>query len=353
VAAKFTQALALAKEKARGRWGDIFNEFAGEELAMAQASAPVHVGCPVHGGTDGFRLFKDYRDTGGGVCNSCGGFSDGIKLLTWVKGWDRRETVERVLNFLESGPSGGSKIKVAPKVTPPVVRDPEKARSAAARVWRGSRPIQEGTPAQLYLLKRGIFWENVSKALRYHPELNYFNSGTKKMLGKFPAIVAPISSPEGKIISLHRIYLDEQGNKADVPSVKKMMPAWGELRGAAIRLFDLDDSGVLCVAEGIETALAVHAITRAPTWSCVNATLMELLEVPDSVHTVVIWADKDPNGRGKLAADMLADRMEAKKKSVVIFLPQTEEPSADWLDVLNMQGISGFPAAWRRWRPVG
>lgn len=351
MAAAFTQALARAKELAKGRWGEIFDEFAGEELAMARANAPMHVGCPVHGGEDGFRLFTDYLDTGGGVCNSCGGFSDGLKLLTWVKGWDRRETVEKVLNFLESGPSKDHKVQVPPPATP-VVRDPEKARSAAARVWKGSRPIHEGTPAQAYLLKRGIFWENVSRILRYHPELDYFSTKPKKLLGKFPAIVAPISNPEGKIIGLHRIYLDAQGNKADVPSVKKMMPAWGELRGAAIRLFDLDSSGVLCVAEGIETALAVHAITRVPTWSCVNATLMELLEVPESVHTVVIWADKDPNGRGKLAADMLADRMEAKKKSVMIFLPQTEESSADWLDVLNTQGINGFPAAWRRWRPA-
>jgi len=48
---------------------------------------PNHVSCPVHGGEDGFRFFHDAPVTGGGVCNTCGAFKDGFRLLCWVNGW--------------------------------------------------------------------------------------------------------------------------------------------------------------------------------------------------------------------------------------------------------------------------
>jgi len=59
-----------------------------------------HVGCPIHGGRDGFRLFKDVHETGGGVCNTCGAFHDGFELLMWINNLDFKQCLIEVGEYL-------------------------------------------------------------------------------------------------------------------------------------------------------------------------------------------------------------------------------------------------------------
>ena len=70
------------RERAAGRWIDMLAALA-PALVPALSRPGRHVPCPVHGGTRGFRLFRDVDDTGGGVCNTCGTFPDGFALLMW------------------------------------------------------------------------------------------------------------------------------------------------------------------------------------------------------------------------------------------------------------------------------
>lgn len=81
------------KAAARGSWGTICRELA-PALAEAIEKRGRHVSCPVHGGEDGFRLFPDFDESGGGICNTCGTFSDGIALISWVNGWSFSTTIE-------------------------------------------------------------------------------------------------------------------------------------------------------------------------------------------------------------------------------------------------------------------
>ena len=48
---------------------------------------------------------------------------------------------------------------------------------------------------------------------------------------------------------------------------------------------------VLGVAEGIETALAVHLRTGMPIWSAISAGLLARTEPPAGTSLVVVWAD--------------------------------------------------------------
>ncbi|MGB5675668.1 MAG: primase-helicase zinc-binding domain-containing protein, partial [Gemmatimonadota bacterium] len=68
---------------AADRWIEILGAVA-PALEPALSHPGRHVPCPVHGGKDGFRLFRDVDRTGGGVCNTCGSFHDGFALLMWV-----------------------------------------------------------------------------------------------------------------------------------------------------------------------------------------------------------------------------------------------------------------------------
>ena len=87
------------KLSARGRWREIFASLA-PTLKDAMDHAGRHVACPVHGGEDGFRLFKDFEESGGSVCNTCGKFSDGFATLSWVNHWDFPTAVKAVADCL-------------------------------------------------------------------------------------------------------------------------------------------------------------------------------------------------------------------------------------------------------------
>jgi putative DNA primase/helicase len=90
------------------------------------------------------------------------------------------------------------------------------------------------------------------------------------------------------------------------------------------------------VAEGIETALAVHAETGLSTWACVCASGLARGEIPAEVLLVRIYADNDPVGLD--AAQALARRLLSHHIRVQRCIPPT--PGADWLDVLNKGGVA-------------
>lgn len=359
---RHTNSVAELKQLAKGQWANIFDDlFDGPEnlnpLSEAFAANGFHVSCPVHGGSDGFRLFGDFLDTGGTVCNSCGPHKDGFSTLSWLLEKEFgtgafKETIRRVANWLRVDHSQRVRPERKALEFKPIV-DPAKAAAKIREVWRSSLPLSD-TAAEKYLRSRGIPKMHLPTSLRFHPGLQYWDAKQKKSLGVFPCLLAPIKNKENKIVSIHRIFLTEDGAKAPVPDAKKMMAMCDDIRGAAIRLQEAVGD-TLGVAEGIETALAAHLISQMPVWSCVSAPLLELVEIPDHVTTVVIWADKDASLRGDQAANKLADRVEKMGKRAIICIPTQAIPEGskglDWLDVLIKFGMSGFPAMWRRWRP--
>lgn len=369
-----------------------------------------HVGCPVHGGKDGFRLFKkDFLETGGGVCNTCGPRHDGFELLMWLNNWSFKETLEAIGNFLSVEPeltweekkqqqkvsdksdkaASTNKPGTAPKpptqagVKPSNVStlksanteawltklqkdmeanaERQKAYSAKlegkiAMIWSEECiPIssQMVEPMRAYFQSRELLfrWEEVEKSdcVRFHPALSYYDEDGNEV-GKFPSIVCAIRDKKGKLITLHRIYLTATGMKANVPSPKKMMPIPEDftVTGASIQLGHPGE-GILGVAEGVETALAAYRGSNIPVWATVNATLLEAFEAPEGVHTVLIWADKDRTLTGQKSAAVLKDRLEQEGIQVFILVPKQpipeQEKGVDWNDVLMSQGKYAFPSS--------
>src|SRR5262249_1136059 len=154
---------------------------------------------------------------------------------------------------------------------------------ALRRTWSEARPITAADPVHTYLHQRGIALtlDNVPTVLRYHPRLTYRQEDGRHTY--HPAMLARIDNASGQAVTLHRTYLNRDRDKADVPTVKKLMsPAVpGATRGGAIRLYRADET--LAVTEGIETALAVHLATALPVWSTICAGGMARLIVPAKV----------------------------------------------------------------------
>ena len=329
------------RPRAQGQWLSIIEALA-PALSEAVAKCPRHVPCPVHGGKDGFRLYKNANDTGGGICNSCGAYPDGFALLAWANGWTLPETLQAVAFHL--GIDGDSLPPIQPASKQPNNNDRQAEERAIQRkrellrvIWRELIAIteQEAKPARDYLINRGLgdCLVQVPSDLFYHPRLAYWHDG--QLLGKYPALVAVVRSPEGEPITLHRTYLTETGKKADVPTVKKLMsPAIpGSSRGGAIRLYPADKE--LILAEGIETALALHIALNKPSWACVSAGGLESVDIPAHIRRVVIGADNDASKAGQNAALTLCKRLIKEHKHIQVKTIIPECVGHDWLDVFN------------------
>ena len=174
---------------------------------------------------------------------------------------------------------------------------------------------------RLYLRSRGL---SPTNAIRFHPALDCYESGRHHV---FPAMAAVFHSVDGRPLSLHVTYLTADGRKAPVEAVRKIMPPIEPLAGSAIRLFPLVEH--IGIAEGIETALAVHRDLGIPCWSAANAGLLEKFAPPEGVKAVSIFADNDANYTGQKAAYTLANRL-CRTHQVDVRVPDTV--GADFAD---------------------
>lgn len=200
-------------------------------------------------------------------------------------------------------------------------------RERLRTLWAQCLALVPGDPVTLYLRRRlnAAPWP-LPACLRLHPALPYWHDGHE--LGRIPALVAPLVSPAGKVLALHRTYLSPDGRKADVPTVKKLTGAAGLLAGAAIPLHR-PKAGALGVAEGIETALAAWLASGVPTVAAYSAGNVRAFEWPQDARRLVVFAD--PGEAGQAAALGLQVRAAGAGVRCNVLTPTT--PGADWCDV--------------------
>ena len=339
---------------AKGAWLPILAALAPELREAIAKPGKRHVPCPVHGGQDGFRLFPDAAQSGGGICNSCGAKPDGFALLMWLKGWGFPEALAAVAGVLGlSGPHATAVVTRIPAPNPPAANRDGKLKALLSQTLRESVPIHhpDAEPLRRYLNRRGLA-SNLPDwpGLRFHPGMSYRDEDGKP-IGQYPVLLALLENG-GKPVTLHRTFLTNDGHKAPVDCPKKMLPVPSDrqLTGAAVRLGQ--PCLTLGVAEGIETALAIRQATGMTVWPVTTASLLHCFDIPPEVKKLVVWADLDrPSAKtgiqaGLEAANRLAQRAAEWGLEVVIRVPEGNIPeyakSVDWLDVLNHSGIPAF-----------
>lgn len=295
------------REQAVNRWPSILAALGVPEAALVDRHGP----CPMCGGKDRFR-FDDKDGTGTWFCNQCKA-GDGISLAMKFKGVDFKEAARLVRETLPSTTVAAPKPEQAPADT--------KARLKA--MWEWAKRTAPMDDVDAYLRGRGLGMDEYPKALRTHSALPYWDDARKKV-GEFPAMLAAITGADGKMVAIHRTYLKD-GKKADVPSPKKVA---GKMAGGSIKLYPATE--ILCVTEGIETALAVRRRTWLPVWSLVSAGQMENFDPPAGLKVLRIYADHDSNCTGQRAAYILAHRVAQKGLKVSVHIPTTE--GTDWSD---------------------
>ncbi|WP_020563039.1 DUF7146 domain-containing protein [Methylosarcina fibrata] len=341
----------VVRDAARGSWLSVLDDLAPEINKAIEKPGHRHIACPVHGGKDGFRLFRDANLSGGGCCNTCGPKPDGFSLLMWLRGWTFPEALSAVAEVLGVSKGFQASKRIVQKKThieqsKSSVND-DKIKSLLRTVWQESKSIRhpDADPVRLYLQSRGLDgWLQNWSSLRFHPKMQYRNEDNQ-VIGYFPAMLALVENGN-QPITIHRTFLTDDGRKAPVDSPKKLMPVPADrlIVGSGIRLGNT--GRVLSVTEGIETALAVIEATGMVTWPLISATLMSHFVIPQGVEKLIIWSDLDRSLAGSFAAQKLAERAQTQGIQVEIREPSgpllADAKSIDWLDVLNQCGPNAF-----------
>lgn len=367
---------------ARGRWGEILKTLipaSGCDWdAIADNPLKAKTFCPLHGGKSGeafcARARKGYWDESGTtICNSCGS-KRGFKLIMETTGKSYDEAIIAVYEVLH----GQIPVK---EIVPPTRRAPlhrqrqgetemtdEQKITSIMTAWNEAVPLSDpkAAPALRYFVNRGITpVHGPLEDLRFHPALLYKPRADERANGmrytRSPALLGMFRQPDGQRVTAHRIYITEEGRKAPFAVQKKVFPVPGirSMDGGAFRLDPV--SPVLNVAEGIESALAVRALTDFPTWSCYSKDILSSFVPPPEVKVVLIWPDleyKLKHGQawfpGMEACHKLVERLRERGIRAIPVPPAERLPEGreklDWNDLLREQGreklrqASGFYA---------
>lgn len=358
MAEQYRYNLAEIKAQARGRWLFILPALGGGDLlrtaSKRNGKTYQHTPCPVCGGTDRFGLLPDVVDTGAAHCRNCGGFPDGFDLLRKINGWSLPWALQQVAEYIGGGACAEPVARVGGGAAESLSPEKQASRRKAIASILAKCQHEPGEIHRAYFQNRGIpaAADLRSGSLLYHPGLPYYVNGKPLLDGKggwktWPAIVGRVSSSSGWL-GLQRVYLTRDGRKADDEIMltakengligdfrSKPMLSISGMTGGAVRFGKAGK--VLAVGEGIETMLAVSiglggfmSVAAAGT-----AALLEGLEIPEQVERLLIFSDKDANGRGEQAANALESRV-SSQIDVSIILPGSElkpsEKSLDWLD---------------------
>jgi putative DNA primase/helicase len=296
---------------AKGKWRGILLTLGLPETCLKDRHGP----CPLCGGRDRFRW--DNKDGAGTyICSQCGA-GDGMKLAIEYTGKQFREVASMIDEMV-----GNVKADTIP--AKPIMTD-EQRRNTLRDTYKATQPVQPGDLVHRYLEARGVDELIYPDALRFAPKLRDGDGGIR------PCMVAMVSGPDGKPVSMHRTFLKSDGSgKAEMASPRKMMP--GELpEGACIRLSEYVAGGPLGIAEGIETAMSASALYDMPVWAAINSAILKKWLPPDGCTEVAVFGDNDPKFGGQSAAWALAHRLAVKGFEVSVHIP--ERAGTDWNDV--------------------
>jgi DNA primase len=253
--------------------------------------------CPFH--ADRSPSFTIYRGGERFPCFGCGASGDVLDFIQQAHGVGLREAA----NML--GEDTLPRVQFHP--LPSNGTDASDRVDEARAIWRAAVPVED-TPAAEYLRWRGLTLEPPI-SLRY-AELPY---GRGRPL---PCLVCCVSSAEGPMQGIQRIYLAPDGRgKADVGKPKLSL---GRVAGGAIRLGPLD-GGELIVTEGPEDGLTLLQSLGRPVWVAAGASMLPAMRFPDQVCAVAVGGDNDSAGRA--AADKAAEAFAFRGLKVRTFFP--------------------------------
>lgn len=286
--------------------------------------------CPFHEDrSPSFRVYGVNGERPHYHCFGCGANGDALDWLMNRKGLTFLAAIERLRH--ETGSEAQEPVAVAPPVNSE--RKSKDSRRIAHRIWKESIS-PAGTVLERYWHETRAIDTRLPWCIRFQPKLLHPMSGRI-----FPALVAavvffPDFEKNDEVWSVSCTYLRPDGSgKADAPKPRLF---FGSIKGGAVRLAEPDEtSGILALAEGIETAASFAQRTGLPCWAALSAGFLPSVMLPHLplAREVVIAADNDTTGLR--AAQEAARKWFAEGRLVRIVAPK--KAGTDFNDLLKSE----------------
>lgn len=260
-------------------------DVAGRLVPLKAAGREWKACCPFH--PDRSPSFTIYDGGRRFMCFGCGASGDVLDFVQRAHGVNLPEAARML--------GAGEVPKIALPSVLPADADAAASRARALSIWESAIPAA-GSLAECYLGFRGILPP-------FPPDIRFarLSCGSR---GQMPCLVAAVRDAAGNVTGIQRIFLRDDGlGKADMPKPKLSL---GAVKGGAIRLGDLDGSGVLTICEGPEDGLSLLAMGAGPVWVAAGATFLPHMQFPPEVRSLIIGADNDPAGVQAAQAATLA-----------------------------------------------
>ncbi|NCU19441.1 hypothetical protein EOM89_01600 [Candidatus Falkowbacteria bacterium] len=217
----------------------------------------------------------------------------------------------------------------------------EAAQKAAtvAELIRHAEPVK-GSPAEAYLVGRGIEADSWPDALAYMPPVP---RGAGVVHPDRAALVAWATDDAGKIMGGQRVLILADGSKApEVPG----KPSFGTIAGYPARFPERTENSPLCIAEGPETALAIWQATGFEVWAVFGAGQFQTAPLPTG-RKVVFCPDRDaPDSSARRAFQKAIEaHAEGGVQVWIAEAPEDEGSKRDLADTLQRAGAAAVADA--------
>lgn len=293
--------------------------------------------------TPGRSLFVRLRDTSRGEAGkwadaATGEHGDLLDVIRESRGLlDFKDVADEARAFL-SMPAPEPELH-RPRSRTPIA--PTRSPEAARRLFAMSQPI-ERTIVETYLRNRGITLLHGTGTLRFHPRC-YYRTDDDGPTETWPAMIAAVTDPAGRLTGAHRTWLDPRGfskatlGKAPIDSPRRAM---GDLLGNAVH-FGIPGE-VMAAGEGIETILSLRCVLPGMAMAAaLSAAHLAAILFPETLRRLYIVCDADQAGDG--ARKTLVERANTAGIEAITLSPAL----GDFNEDLRLLGISALRAASR------
>lgn len=234
-----------------------------------------------------------------GLIQHCQGLAETKDALAWAENW---LGIARIPDHEIKRAQAQAKERDA-KAAAAAVADAEKKASGAFAWWLKARPSILDTPADRYLMTRGIDL----RALKHKPGSLRFMADAEHAPSRsfWPAMFALMTSSTTEAgVAVHRTFLARDGSgKAPVDPARMI---WPSFKGAAIRLTPGETNmtpreaakhglvDTLAICEGVEDGLSLAlACPELRIWAAGTLGNIETITVPQCAGDVIVMADND------------------------------------------------------------
>ena len=294
-----------------GNWYQVYRD-----LGYPEEDIGTNKKCPVCGGTDRASIS---RQIGTCFCRHCNKAHSSVTAISSATGKHFNEVFKELKQLNGTG-------NFAPKGAPK--RDMTKVKRALEEAV-----IYKGTLAEKYLLSRGC---NLPEAnVFYHDKAWFVGSDNSPAI--YRAMFSLIKNKHDETIGIHKTALNKRGKKVKIEGFNaKQITKASDIKGGFIPLIERRDSTKVVLGEGIESVMRyvkLKLLTNVNVFACISSAFLELVDLPDTITTIIIAGDADRSYAGQFSAFKLAKKLTSEGKHVIVDLPPIV--GMDWNDVRN------------------